>query len=149
MGGKTRTRSGSEGVLGDEFVDQTTDHREQLKEAEGGDQKPRLGVVGLKCRDESLPMSQWFAKKGGDGGHNHILLLECELQSKADPVLVGSDGKLTNAQLNTRSKRIQTILFNDPERRPLSNPDHPFWVQVKEGEEDEGKQGNKGCTDRK
>jgi hypothetical protein len=65
-----------EGVLGDEFVDQTTDHRHQLKEAEGGDQNsaPRLGVVGLKCRDESLPMSQWFAKKGGDGGHNHILL---------------------------------------------------------------------------
>jgi hypothetical protein len=130
-----------EGKLGDDCVDKQQDGRSQLQAAEGTEKKPRLGVVGLTCSIADLPMSAWFAKERGVEGHKHLESLRCELQSKADPKLVGEDGNLTDSTLNRRSDSIKIILRQDPERRPLCDQAHSFWPKIEKGEEDKGVQG--------
>jgi hypothetical protein len=131
-----------EEVLGEKFLDSDKDHREQLQAVAGGKRAPRLGVVGLECSEDGLPMEEWFARAEGDSkAYDHIGSLRCLLQSKSDPTTVDDNGDLYNSAMDNRTKRIREILEQDPERRPLSNPGHPFWVKVSVGMEDEGKQG--------
>ena len=56
-------------------------------------------------------------------------------------MFVDDDGKLFDGAMNNRSQYIKNILLRDPELRPLSNLQHPFWPKIKEGEEDMGIQG--------
>jgi hypothetical protein len=74
--------------LGTDFLEEEADHRTLLKSACGG--KVRLDVVGMECTGAELPMSEWFAKKGGESrkSHTNISSLRCVFQSKRDPSLV-------------------------------------------------------------
>jgi hypothetical protein len=134
-----------EEVLGDDFLESEKDYREQLQAADGGTRQLRLGVVGLTCSKDGLLMlmQDWFTKAGAEesGAHTHIGRLKCRLQSKSDPPTVDDEGDLYDNALDNRTKNIRNILLQDPDKRLLSDPDHPFWVKVSKGEEDDGKQG--------